>query len=174
MTIAPVSCQDKSDNDLIAQGIDLNNKKILIIGAGGAARGAILPLLDAGIQSLHIANRTPAKAWALIDSAAQWRDVTQCTHSDLPSAHGHFDVIINATSTSLGNDALDFNDALSADLAYDMMYGKPSAFLDFFKQKGAKTADGLGMLVQQGALSFELWTQHRLDLTGIDFRRLLD
>ncbi len=160
-------------NDLKAQGVDLSNKKILMVGAGGAARGAILPLLDAGIQSLHIANRTPAKALALIDSAAQWRDVTQCTHSDLPSTQGHFDVIINATSTSLGNDALDFNDTLSADFAYDMMYGKPSDFLDFFAKKGAKTFDGLGMLVQQGALSFELWTQCRLDLTGIDFKRLL-
>ena len=58
---------------------------------------------------------------------------------------------------------------MTVDFAYDMMYGKPSAVLDFFKAKHAKTSDGLGMLVNQGALSFALWTGKQVDLTNFHF-----
>lgn len=154
-------------HDLARQGIDLYGKKVLIIGAGGATCGAIVPLLDAGISALHIANRTKSKAQKLIDAMATWRNVEICTFSDLVGLQGHFDVVINATSIGLGDDRLRLNDALYADFAYDMTYGKPSAFLHDFAQKGAKTSDGLGMLIWQGALSFELWTDCRLDLSDL-------
>lgn len=83
--------------------------------------------------------------------------------TDLPT---DIEVIINATSIGLSGDRLPFAKDMTVDFAYDMMYSKPSAFLDFFKAKNTKTSDGLGMLVNQGALSFALWTGKQVDLTN--------
>ncbi|WP_019519229.1 shikimate dehydrogenase [Faucicola boevrei] len=151
--------------DLISQGIDLTDKKILILGAGGATRGAILPLLNANIQRLHIANRTLEKAENLV----KLFNNPKITVSNLTDISGHFDVIINATSIGLSGETLPFSDDLTADFAYDMMYGKPSAFLDFFAQKNAKMSNGLGMLIHQGALAFEIWVGKKVDLVGFAF-----
>lgn len=146
--------------DLLAQGVKLQDAKVAILGAGGATRGAILPLLGADIKSLHIANRTVAKAQALTDLF----ETDRLSFSSLTDLPQHFDVIINATSIGLSGERLPFDDDLTAGFAYDMMYGKPSAFLDFFKAKNVTTSDGLGMLIHQGALSFELWTGKKVDL----------
>lgn len=151
--------------DLLAKGVPLQGQKLAILGAGGATRGAILPLLQAG-ANLTIFNRTLEKAETLV------ADFSALTNSQILSAQpltpasltGKFDVIINATSIGLSGDALPFAKDITTDFAYDMMYGKPSAFLDFFTQKGANIADGLGMLIHQGALSFELWTGKKVDL----------
>ena len=157
--------------DLLAKGVALQGKSVAILGAGGATRGAILPLLQAG-ATITIFNRTLDKAETLV------KQVLASTQTHLPQSlaakplnsdnlTGKFDVIINATSIGLSAENLPFSPDFTADFAYDMMYGKPSQFLDFFHQKGIKTADGLGMLINQGALSFELWTGKKVDLAKL-------
>ena len=151
--------------DLLSQGVRLKDANVAILGAGGATRGAILPLLDAQVKSLHIANRTVEKAKNL----TRLFDTDKLTFSSLTDLPTDIEVIINATSIGLSGDTLPFAKDMTVDFAYDMMYGKPSAFLDFFKAKNAKTSDGLGMLVNQGALSFALWTGKQVDLTNFHF-----
>ena len=151
--------------DLLSQGVRLKDANVAILGAGGATRGAILPLLDAQVKSLHIANRTVEKAKNL----TRLFDTDKLTFSSLTDLPNDIEVIINATSIGLSGDILPFAKDMTVDFAYDMMYGKPSAFLDFFKAKNAKTSDGLGMLVNQGALSFALWTGKQVDLTDFKF-----
>lgn len=151
--------------DLLSQGVRLKDANVAILGAGGATRGAILPLLDAQVKSLHIANRTVEKA----ENLTRLFDTDKLTFSSLTDLPNAIDVIINATSIGLSGDRLPFAKDMTVDFAYDMMYGKPSAFLDFFKAKHAKTSDGLGMLVNQGALSFALWTGKQVDLTNFQF-----
>ena len=151
--------------DLQSQGAVLQGAAVAIVGAGGATRGAILPLLEAGVASLHIANRTVSKAKSL----TQLFDTDKLTFSSLTDIPNQFDVIINATSIGLSGEKLPFSETLTAGFAYDKMYGKPSAFLDLFNTKNAKTSDGLGMLINQGALSFELWTGQKVDLTDFTF-----
>lgn len=155
--------------DLLAKGVILQGKNVVILGAGGATRGAILPLLQAGINSLHIANRTVAKAENLVNLMQGFDEkFAQKLHfSSLETLPNDFDVIINATSIGLSGETLPFSPELRADFAYDMMYGTPSAFLDFFSKKGVKTANGLGMLIHQGALSFTLWTGQTVDLANL-------
>ncbi len=150
--------------DLISQDVDLTHKKIAILGAGGATRGAILPLLSHGAH-LAIYNRTLAKAEQLVQDF---------DHPNL-SAHSldelqhttHFDVIINATSATTTGQSLDFG-RITADFAYDMMYGKPSAFLAHFAKQGARVSDGYGMLIHQAKLAFELWTGASIDLDQVN------
>lgn len=155
--------------DLQSKGVTLQDKNVAILGAGGATRGAILPLLNAGIHSLHIANRTVEKAETLVKLMVNFDKnfADKLSFSSLEELPNKFDVIINATSIGLSGKSLPFSDELTANFAYDMMYGKPSAFLNFFAKQGAKTADGLGMLVNQGALSFVLWTGKKVDLVRL-------
>jgi shikimate dehydrogenase len=138
-------------------GLSLSGKKVLLLGAGGAARGAILPLLHASPTSLTIANRTAAKASALAREFATLGNIEACDFNGLGEV---FDVVINATSASLGDDlpAIRADIFDSTTLAYDMMYGKePTVFMRFAARHGAATRDGLGMLVEQAAESFFLW-----------------
>lgn len=145
--------------DLCSQGIDLANKKIAILGAGGATRGVILPLLNQGSR-LFIYNRTLAKAEQLVQN---FNHQNLSAHSlDELYQDAHFDIIINATSATTTGQSLDLGN-IRADFAYDMMYGKPSAFLAHFAEQGAKTSDGYGMLICQAKLSFELWTGTSID-----------
>ncbi len=145
----------------------LNGVRVAIIGAGGAARGVILPLIQAGIGQLTLANRTVTKAEVLIDelSAAsetiKQHAIHTCATTDLS---GDFDVIINATSIGLSGDTLPLADNLNAQYAYDMMYGRELPFLQHFLARGAQTSDGYGMLIGQAALSFERWTGHAIDI----------
>lgn len=150
-------------------GCELKSAKVLLVGAGGAARGVIEPLLSAGISQLVIANRTPARAFELLDvfncllddypaqlTAASWQDL-----ADLVAQGQRFDLVINATSSSISDDLPPLPDALFAaqSLAYDLMYAaEPTRFLRWAKRVGAtQQADGLGMLVEQAAASFALW-----------------
>jgi shikimate dehydrogenase len=164
-------------NDLTRNlGIELAGKRILLMGAGGAARGVILPLLGQNPAELFIANRTPAKATELaagfcsLDAAkrnpgAPASRIPPATVSGLKGGGyedlvgRQFDLVINATSASLAGDLPPLPEdvfALGA-LAYDMMYGRDTPFLSFARGKGARAADGLGMLVEQAAEAFLLW-----------------
>lgn len=144
-------------------GVPLKNRRVLLAGAGGAARGAILPLLLAGPTSLTIANRTVARAQALAEE-----QFGQCPAGVMLAACGFdelagqcFDLVINATAASLADQAPPLPAGIygAESLAYDMMYGKGlTPFLRQARTQGAgRLADGLGMLVEQAAESFLLW-----------------
>jgi len=149
--------------DLQAHAAPLAGVRVLLLGAGGASRGVIEPLLEAGIASLTIANRTVAKAEELALLFADRGEVAGC---GFDAAEGPFDLVINATSASLAGDLPPLPDkTFTADgLAYDMMYGaEPTVFLRWAAAHGARTVDGLGMLIEQAAESFWLWRQVRPD-----------
>ena len=146
-------------------GMPIAGKRVLLLGAGGAARGALLPLLLARPEQLVLANRTVAKAQELVDQFAQKfpqeNTITACGFADL---HGPFDLIINATSASLVADVppIPANVFGPQTLAYDMMYGKQATvFMQFASAHGAAVRDGLGMLVEQAAESFFVWRSVR-------------
>ncbi|STZ07282.1 Shikimate dehydrogenase [Moraxella caprae] len=147
--------------DLVGRGVDLNGKKVAILGAGGATRGAILPLIQSSAV-VSVFNRTLTKAQILAQDFAK-QGIIINAHG-LDELTGHFDVIINATSATTTGQSLDLG-GVSADVAYDMMYGKPSAFLEHFNT--AKQIDGMGMLINQARLSFELWTGRAVDLDKV-------
>jgi shikimate dehydrogenase len=142
-------------------GVPLAGKRILLLGAGGAARGVILPMLQEGPQQIVIANRTRATADVLAAQFAAYgaRDdqVVACGFDAIPAA---FDVVVNATSASLGGamPPVPASAFSPGTLALDMMYGnKPSRFMEFAAAHGALTRDGLGMLVEQAAEAFAIW-----------------
>ncbi len=144
-------------------GFQLAGKRVLLLGAGGAAQGVLAPLLEHGPRILTIANRTVEKALRLAETfrhkpAAEASVLSGLGFGEL--AGHHFDLVINATSSSLQGELPPLPaDAFAAGaLAYDMMYGsRPTPFLAFAAAHGAKTSDGLGMLVEQAAESFLLW-----------------
>jgi shikimate dehydrogenase len=139
---------------------DLSGRKGLLIGAGGAARGVLQPLMEAGLSELVIVNRTIEKAKALLKQHDGNGD-TRVRASDFGNLCGAgFDVVINATSAGLMDQAPDLPEGILGpdSIAYDMMYGRPSPFLQRASALGAAdTADGLGMLVEQAAESFRIW-----------------
>jgi shikimate dehydrogenase len=145
-------------------GCALAGRCILLLGAGGAARGVIGPLLAERPALLAVANRTPSKAEALAKmfeatAAETAAAVRGCGFGTL--AGEQFDLIVNATSASLAGEVPDLPPGLfGADcLAYDMMYGRePTPFLRFAREQcAARLADGLGMLVEQAAEAFFVW-----------------
>lgn len=140
-------------------GIILQGKRVLLMGAGGAAYGVVLPLLMAGAE-LAIVNRTASKAISLAEKfpAAAIR-----SYADDALAGQQFDVVINATSAGLTDSVVRLPEGIFAPnaLAYDMMYGRETPFMAFARQRGAQRADGLGMLVEQAAESFYIWRSVR-------------
>ncbi|WP_108126583.1 shikimate dehydrogenase [Saccharospirillum mangrovi] len=152
--------------DLVEQlGWELAGKNLLILGAGGAVRGVLEPLLERGPAQLVLANRTLAKAEALTED---FPEVAPLAFDELS---GHFDLIINGTSASLSGQLPPLPEGLlSVDtFCYDMMYGKEeTVFNRWARSQGAvHCADGLGMLVGQAAVSFELWRGVRPDPTPV-------
>ena len=146
----------------------LAGRRILLLGAGGATRGVLLPLLDSSPASLTIANRTVGKAEALaalFAARAGAAVVDACGFDAL--AGRRFDLVINATAASLADELPPLPPGLYAEgaLAYDMMYGRgPTRFMHAAMADGAaRAADGLGMLVEQAAESFTLWRGVRPD-----------
>ena len=141
-------------------GITLKNARILILGAGGAARGVILPLCEAAPAALHLANRTLANAEAVIASQQALTRVPLAAYAltDL-AARAPYDLIINATSTGLSNEplVLPANIAHCASRAYDMQYGKTTPFLAWAAAQQITAHDGYSMLVAQARLSFQQW-----------------
>ncbi|MGA8863115.1 MAG: shikimate dehydrogenase [Gallionella sp.] len=139
-------------------GMVLNNKRVLLIGAGGAAYGVALPLADAGAK-LTIVNRTADKARVLAASLSSLKpNISSGSFDDI--AGRQFDAVINATSAGLTGSEIPLPPATFAPgaLAYDMMYGRETPFMRFAREHGAaKVADGIGMLVEQAAESFFIW-----------------
>lgn len=142
----------------------LAGKRILLLGAGGAARGVIEPLLEQQPAALVIANRTVSRAQELADLFGN--GVTACSFD---AANTPFDVVINATAASLAGELPPLSPAIFEPdmLAYDMMYGRDTPFLSFARSHGAATADGLGMLVEQAAEAFFVWRGVRPDTAAV-------
>jgi shikimate dehydrogenase len=136
------------------EGWRLGGRSVLLLGAGGAARGVVGALLEAGAARLVIANRTVDKARAL---AARFSPALGCGYADL--ARQRFDLIVNATSAGLHDAPLPLPPGLfsSGILAYEMVYGRATPFLAAARAGGARVCDGLGMLVEQAAESFLVW-----------------
>ena len=148
----------------------LKGARVAIIGAGGAARGVILPLIEAGISELTLANRTLNKATNLVNelsAASETIAKQQINTCSTETLSGEFDIIINATSIGLSGDTLPLSDELHSHYAYDMMYGRELPFLQHFAKRGAQTSDGYGMLIGQAALSFKRWTGHAIDVVKV-------
>jgi len=148
--------------DLLRNKVVLKGSKILLLGAGGAAKGVILPLLEQQPDSIVIANRTVSKAQELclkFSAGEKKEKLTACSFDSL--IDNHFDIIINATSASLSGNVPPIPPQLiNADvICYDMVYCKElTPFLSWAKQQGSEhTIDGLGMLVGQAAESFAIW-----------------
>ncbi|MDF2155113.1 shikimate dehydrogenase [Vibrio sp. CAU 1672] len=144
--------------DLLQHQVVLEGARILIIGAGGAARGVIKPLLDQKPTSLTITNRTFSKAQRLAELFAPYGPVTA---KEMDTIDEEYAVIINSTSASLSGELPAISSSIFAanSTSYDMMYGKGlTSFNQWAKEHGAAHAyDGLGMLVGQAAESFMLW-----------------
>ncbi|WP_394132346.1 shikimate dehydrogenase [Shewanella maritima] len=135
----------------------LQNKRVLLVGAGGAARGCIKPLLDAGVI-LTVCNRTHVKAQSLAEQFKQFGQVDACPIDELDTA---FDIVINSTSAGLAGEiiALPTNIISSYTDCYDMTYSQQqTVFNQWASKQGAnRVVDGLGMLVGQAAQSFYIW-----------------
>jgi shikimate dehydrogenase len=157
-------------------GAALNGINVLILGAGGAAQGVMEPLMGAGVASVTVFNRTHEKAEALVKQFTELAFKDKVHLKALPLSelkNGSYDLIINATATGLSNESPIAKDVLQAiihpdTLAYDMVYGKETCFMQDAKALGIQAVDGLGMLVEQAALAFETWRQLDLEKTPLD------
>ncbi|MGI4814865.1 MAG: shikimate dehydrogenase [Janthinobacterium lividum] len=176
-------------------GVSLAGLSVLLLGAGGAARGAMLPLIDGRVAAIDVLNRTAARAEELVASFDAAATAAGCRLSALDSnaepaslsvrqrnananananaSSGAYDIVINATAGSLSNALPAFPvDAVDArTLAYDMMYGaQPTVFLAHCAARGARCADGLGMLVEQAAEAFFIWRGVRPETAPVQAR----
>lgn len=150
-------------------GVTLTGKRIAVLGAGGAARGALLPLLAQEPASLHIVNRTVGKAVTLADAA---RSPVVSAGGYAGMGLGGYDVVINATSASLTGDlpAVPARAFRDASLAYELAYGKGmTGFLAMAREwaPGIAQADGVGMLAEQAAEAFAWWRGMRPDTAAV-------
>jgi shikimate dehydrogenase len=150
-------------------GVTLRGRRVLLLGAGGAARGVIGPLLGEGAAVVVIANRTITRGEELAETFRGHGPVEACGFADL--AGRPFDLVVNATSASLQGEVPPLPAGLLAPGAwcYDMMYAdRPTAFVRWGEAQGAAGArDGLGMLVEQAAESFFLWRGVRPDAPAV-------
>jgi len=143
-------------------GVLLRGKRVLVLGAGGAAAGALDPLLATGLAALVVANRTPAKAQALIErfAASAARLDVPLSASSLEAPGTGFDVLINATAASMQGAVppLPPGTLRPGALALDMMYGAATLpFMRWARAQGAVARDGLGMLVEQASEAYFVW-----------------
>lgn len=143
-------------------GIGIEAKRVLLIGAGGAAEGVLHPILEQRPSLLVIANRTLDKALSMVkkvEERGEFRYVSVQAHAFEDLQGQAFDIVINATSAGLSDSELPLPEGIFAPnaLAYDMMYGRDTPFMRFACAHQAQVADGLGMLVEQAAESFFLW-----------------
>lgn len=158
----------------------LAGAEVLLIGAGGAAAGVLGPLLEAGVGRVAVANRTVDKAGALVrrHAALALRHGATVEAWPLDQVPGAFDIVVNATASSLSGDAVPVNAQVlrPGALAIDMMYGPAAAgFLDWARAHDAVPRDGLGMLVEQAAEAFLNWRGVRPPSTAVltELRALL-
>ncbi|MBC8210763.1 MAG: shikimate dehydrogenase [Gammaproteobacteria bacterium] len=152
----------------------IRHRKVLVLGAGGAVRGVLGPLLSQKPELLTIANRTLERAETLVDqfteSYLESTDLNACAYQEL--GRDKFDLIINGTSAGLNNEVPPLPDDILGinSICYDMMYNtrQPTAFVKWAQERGALRAfDGLGMLVEQAAEAFFIWRGVRPDTTQL-------
>ena len=156
---------DNTDGAGLVRDIEINcahaiaGRRVLLLGAGGAARGVLLPLIGCRPSALVIANRSIDKALALAQHFSRWGACRACSYAEL--AANTFDIVINATSASVAGELPPLPAGVFApgSLAYDMMYGaRALPFLQSAQAQGAaRGIDGLGMLVEQAAEAFFVW-----------------
>ena len=140
----------------------IQGRRVLLMGAGGATYGVMQPLLSEHPDTLVVANRTLDKAVSLVAHFQKFENLALGGISAQPYQQlsgAQFDLVINATSAGLSDEMPPLpDDIFAADaLAYDMVYGKTTPFLRFAQERGARIADGSGMLVEQAAESFFIW-----------------
>ncbi|QWE14778.1 shikimate dehydrogenase [Polynucleobacter sp. AP-Sving-400A-A2] len=171
--------------DLLAQGIQIQGSRILLLGAGGASRGVLGPLLEQSPAEFIIVNRSNTKAQDLVqlfsDLARSLQVIlTAATLNELEDVSkttSPFDLIINATAAGLSDES-PISDAAASNVftpksfAYDMVYGKVTALMQQALYRGARVSDGLGMLVEQAADAFLIWRGAQLT-DAIDSRAVL-
>lgn len=147
-------------------GVALQGKKVLLLGAGGAARGVLRPILNERPAGVVVKNRSLDKAHTWLAQIVKNTDFAQVTQGIVLSVQAwadetleSYDVVINATASGLSDEFTSPSGVrLSKNaLAYDMMYGKQTAFMTWAQTQGAQVADGWGMLVEQAAASFQIW-----------------
>jgi shikimate dehydrogenase len=145
-------------------GRRLAGARVLLMGAGGAAQGVLAPLAEAGAEQIVVANRTLPRAQAL---AARVHGASASSYEALVGQS--FDLVVNATSAGLSGDLPPLPRGLfrPGAFAYEMVYGRDTAFLSMARAAGAGTSDGLGMLVEQAAESFQIWRGIRPDTGAV-------
>jgi len=149
-------------------GLVLAGKRVLVLGAGGAAQGVLQPLQAAAVAQLVVVNRSVERARKL---AARLSGVEACGYTEL-SARA-FDLVLNATSAGLRGELPPFPPGAGRTLfapgalAYDMVYGRDTPFLAYARDAGARVSDGAGMLVEQAAESFRIWRGVRPDTQAV-------
>lgn len=157
--------QDLKSNLKVA----IANRRVLIIGAGGATRGVLAPLLQQKPKAVVIANRTATRARELVDDFGDLGNLSHCGFDELPA--DAFDLIINATSAGLNSEVPAISAAVigAGTVCYDMTYGKGSTpFVRWAQEHGCSRAEqGIGMLVEQAAESFLLWRGMRPDTAPV-------
>lgn len=156
--------------DLQRLGVLLADARVLIVGAGGAVRGVLMPLLAEGVATVHIVNRTAARAEQLVANFLDRKGTDGnndnrafVTAGGLSTAESDqpWTVVINGTAAGLQGERPQLSEKIlhGQPFCYDMVYGRqPTAFLQWASKLHCKTADGLGMLVEQAALSYVAWT----------------
>ncbi len=166
----------------INHNFSLAGKRVLLMGAGGAAWGVVLPIFLEGIDKIVFVNRTKNKAQDMFDFYFDYyasnlntnpqlsqndEPFTACNYNELNGQQ--FDLVINATSAGLTDSEIPLPPGIFAPgaLAYDMMYGRETPFMAFARQQGAQVADGLGMLVEQAAEAFYIWRGVRPDTAPV-------
>jgi len=151
-------------------GVALAGKRVLLIGAGGAAAGVLGPLLAARPTAVVVANRTLANALALVERHAPVAGDAELRASPLDACGDGFDIVLNASASSLQGAGVPVSHTVLAPgaLALDLMYGAAAQpFLAWAARHGARGRDGLGMLVEQAAAAFELWRGVRPDTAPV-------
>lgn len=150
------------------KGIDLTGKRVLILGAGGAVRGILAPLLAHQPASVVITNRTFSKAQLLAKEFCHLGEIEAVEREDLAES---FDLIINGTSASLQNEfpPLPAGTITEESIGYDLVYGdQPTIFMNYLLSEGGRAAyDGLGMLIEQGVYAFEFWFEKKPAIDGV-------
>jgi shikimate dehydrogenase len=149
--------------------VSVSGARLLILGAGGACQGIIHPLLEAGVQRVYIANRTLARAQNLVANLTgeQSTRVQALDITGIENDHPSVGLVINSTALGLKTSGLQALNELPSGLVegrccYDLSYGKQAQFAQWAKINGAsRSFDGLGMLVEQAAESYAIWTGSR-------------